>query len=598
MFLTFLTLIVALSISAVSAFFSVIGLGMIFSGSFYSVIVMGAVLEIGKLVTASWLYNNWKEANLALRSYLSIAVIILMSITSLGIFGYLSRAHVDQLSSNDENKAKIVRLDSEITRQKQTIAKSEQRIKQLETSGLGIDTSLQNQIDIEQKRIDSAYDRIKPSIDEQNKIIEAQTKIFTDQIAQIDKDLAQLQKYIDDKEIAKAQGMIGTKADGDFGPATAQAIKLYQNEKAQTKNSLIVKLEDINKNSTVSSARTEIQRLRKTVEEQVNESNKVIARLRAQTGKSSSEDIEKAIQDQQKILSTSNRELDALETEKFDLERQNRKLESEVGPIKYVANFIYDGDADKNILEKAVTWMILVIIVVFDPLAVLLLIAANNSLIKLPKKNKNSTLLDQWNEMIAEAEEAAKNESPKKEVIEKIVEKPVEVIKEVIKEVEKPIEVIKEVIKEVEKPVEVIKEIIKEVEKPVEVIKEVIKEVVKPVEIEKIIEKPIDRLVYISRWDDGRETYYYTIGQVGFGTTFPNESYKERYFIRTDIKPSKVFELIDGHWSQVNHSVLLTENIEVYTMWLIDMLNTGQIKPDQLADVELSAVENSLKKNK
>ena len=120
----------------------------------------------------------------------------------------------------------------------------------------------------------------------------------------------------------------------------------------------------------------------------------------------------------------------------------------------------------------------------------------------------------------------------------------------------------------------------------------------KPVEIEKIIEKPIDRLVYISRWDDGRETYYYTIGQVGFGTTFPNESYKERYFIRTDIKPSKVFELIDGHWSQVNHSVLLTENIEVYTMWLIDMLNTGQIKPDQLADVELNAVENSLKKNK
>ena len=58
------------------------------------------------------------------------------------------------------------------------------------------------------------------------------------------------------------------------------------------------------------------------------------------------------------------------------------------------------------------------------------------------------------------------------------------------------------------------------------------------------------------------------------------------------------YELIDGHWSQVNHSVLLTENIEVYTMWLIDMLNTGQIKPDQLADVELSAVENSLKKNK
>ena len=96
MVLALVTLITALGISAVAAFYSIVGLMAIFSASALSIAVMGIVLEIGKLITASWLYQNWKRVPFLLKSYLTIAVIILMFITSMGIFGYLSKAHIDQ----------------------------------------------------------------------------------------------------------------------------------------------------------------------------------------------------------------------------------------------------------------------------------------------------------------------------------------------------------------------------------------------------------------------------------------------------------------------------------------------------------------------
>ena len=96
MVLALVTLITALGISAVAAFYSIVGLMAIFSASALSIAIMGIVLEIGKLITASWLYQNWKRVPFLLKSYLTIAVIILMFITSMGIFGYLSKAHIDQ----------------------------------------------------------------------------------------------------------------------------------------------------------------------------------------------------------------------------------------------------------------------------------------------------------------------------------------------------------------------------------------------------------------------------------------------------------------------------------------------------------------------
>ena len=118
MVLALVTLITALGISAVAAFYSIVGLMAIFSASALSIAVMGIVLEIGKLITASWLYQNWKRVPLLLKSYLTIAVVILMFITSMGIFGYLSKAHIDQGKGVAEIYLKVDRVDNRIQTQR------------------------------------------------------------------------------------------------------------------------------------------------------------------------------------------------------------------------------------------------------------------------------------------------------------------------------------------------------------------------------------------------------------------------------------------------------------------------------------------------
>ena len=110
-----LPFIIAIALSAIAAFYSVIGLAQIFPGSFWPIILMGSVLEAAKLVTVSWLYNNWEETNRLMKSYFSIAIILLMAITSMGIFGYLSRAHIE---SNIVVGANTVQLKTIETQEK------------------------------------------------------------------------------------------------------------------------------------------------------------------------------------------------------------------------------------------------------------------------------------------------------------------------------------------------------------------------------------------------------------------------------------------------------------------------------------------------
>jgi len=95
MLLDYLVLAVALILSSVAAYYSIVGLAAIFSGAFFSIVLMGSALELGKLVAASWLYRNWGEAPKLIKYYLTVAVVILMFITSMGIFGYLSKAHLE-----------------------------------------------------------------------------------------------------------------------------------------------------------------------------------------------------------------------------------------------------------------------------------------------------------------------------------------------------------------------------------------------------------------------------------------------------------------------------------------------------------------------
>ena len=134
MILAIVTLFTALGISAVAAFYSIVGLMAIFSASAWSIAVMGVVLEVGKLITASWLYQNWKKIPFLLKSYLTAAVVILMFITSMGIFGYLSKAHIDQGTGTTELYVKVERIDSRINSERKTIKRAETQLDALDTA--------------------------------------------------------------------------------------------------------------------------------------------------------------------------------------------------------------------------------------------------------------------------------------------------------------------------------------------------------------------------------------------------------------------------------------------------------------------------------
>tara|TARA_R100000951_G_C2626197_1_gene176084 strand:+ start:331 stop:1392 length:1062 start_codon:yes stop_codon:yes gene_type:complete len=141
-----LTLVMALAISGVAAWYSIAGLIAIFSGATTAIIIMGGVLEAGKLVTASWLYRNWKQVPFLLKSYLTTAVVVLMFITSMGIFGFLSKAHLEHsISVGGTNDLQIENLERQIARQQSIVADSETVLSQL-------DAQVQTLID---------YDRIR-----------------------------------------------------------------------------------------------------------------------------------------------------------------------------------------------------------------------------------------------------------------------------------------------------------------------------------------------------------------------------------------------------------------------------------------------------
>ena len=372
-----LTLLSALAISAVAIYYSIAGLVAIFAAAALPIIVMGTALEVGKLVTAVWLHKYWSRATWWLKTYLTTAVFVLMFITSMGIFGFLSKAHIEQTSAGQESVAQVERIEGEIQRLEDIIDRAEDTIKKLETTGTGNDVKIQNQIDAEQERIDKAYERIQPAINEQQAIINQQAELYEKELAKIDQDMATLQGYIDNGETKKAQQMIGASADGIFGKKTADKIGDWQESKQAERADLIEKIKQARNNPQAQAAADEIKRLRAGVEEQIKQSNALIDRLRKQLGnEDKAANIDADIDEQNLRIKNANAEIDKLFEEKYALEGEYRKLEAEVGPIKYIAEFIYGEEANRDMLEEAVRWVIIVIIFVFDPLAVLLLIAS------------------------------------------------------------------------------------------------------------------------------------------------------------------------------------------------------------------------------
>ena len=412
MALGILVLITALSISAVAIYYSIAGLVAIFAAAAIPIMIMGGVLEVGKLVTAVWLHRYWKQAKWWLKYYLATAVLVLMFITSMGIFGFLSKAHIEQTSASVENVAQVQQIDKQIAQLNAVISRAEDTINKTETSGTGADQNIQAQIDKEQERIDTAYDRVKPAIDETNAQLKEDSKLYTDQIAAIDVNLAKLadMSSIDtsDRDSVKLlQQLVGARPDGRYGSGTAKAVKEFKDGLETKKQTLFVQIEELK-----TTAKEEVKRLRARAELEIDDSNKLIERLRKQLGTDTGVDIDAIIDEQNLRIKTANTELDVLTEEKFTIEAEYRKLEAEVGPIKYIAEFVYGEAADKTMLEEAVRWVIIIIIFVFDPLAVLLLIASQYTF-EFARKNKKSK---EWRDYeTARGNMIARNEGPKDE---------------------------------------------------------------------------------------------------------------------------------------------------------------------------------------
>ena len=353
--INYLAFVAAIAIATVAAYYSIIGLMTIFAAAAIPIAVMGGVLEAGKLITASWLYNNRKIIPFFLKSYLITAVVVLMFITSMGIFGFLSKAHIEQTAESEENVAKMEQIDKKIIRLTDTIMTSEQAILKIETKDENKNEQINFQIETEEERIVKVRDQYQKLVDEQDKIINSASD-----------NLDLLEQFVKEKDIKSLQALVGTKADGVYGPGTAAKVNEYR-EKEESKVDKII-----------AEARARITELRERELTEISKSNELIDRLRNNINTDDLDEIAtNRIKNLQNTIIESEESITNLNVEKFKLEAEERKLEAEVGPIKYIAELVYSGEADRDILEDAVRWVILIIIFVFDPLAVLLLIAAN-----------------------------------------------------------------------------------------------------------------------------------------------------------------------------------------------------------------------------
>jgi chorismate mutase len=162
----YLTFLAAFLLSGIAAYYSIIGLAAIFTGAFWPVVIMGGALEFAKLVTASWLYRNWKTTPFLLRGYLTAAVVILMLITSMGIFGFLSKSHIDSTLDAGDNSTEIKMLN-----QKETITKDKleyllARAKDPSTASNKLDKQIQDT----QKELSEINKQKLPLLKEENKL--------------------------------------------------------------------------------------------------------------------------------------------------------------------------------------------------------------------------------------------------------------------------------------------------------------------------------------------------------------------------------------------------------------------------------------------
>jgi len=382
MFLAVLTMLTALTISAVAIYYSVAGLAAIFAAAVIPIVIMGGVLEVAKLVTAVWLHRYWSRAVWWLKGYLSLAVVVLMLITSMGIFGFLSKAHIEQTSLSTEQVAQIQTLEENLTRSQSKLDRWDEELTRLlnGSGGFRVDGLLQSN----QTELNNLYDRIdtekkaerelaQQRIDQQNNRLEQAANRKTQDLEAAvnarDQALQQAERY-------NTGGIINNQTN------------LYNDAVARANDTYDARVKEIESQelSVASAAQREIRSINSELADkltaidtkytdQINQLVERINSLRTETTEKT-DDVDARIAELEDFISNEQTEMGTVRENKAVLESQYRMLEAEVGPVKYIAEFIYGEQADQNLLEEAVRWVIIVIIFVFDPLAVLLLIAS------------------------------------------------------------------------------------------------------------------------------------------------------------------------------------------------------------------------------
>ena len=406
MFFGIITLITALTIAGVAAWFSIAGLIAIFSASATSIAVMAGSLEVGKLLTASWLYRYWHETGILMKSYLTIAVLALMLITSMGIFGYLSKAHLDQAAVSGDAIAIVDRVDGKIQRQRDFIALTEERIATI-NSGTGPDVSqsisqqetirdgawerVQGDIEYNQGQITSIRSQLQSDLDGVDGQLTTDLQAGADKLSALD---AIVESYTSQgtttSETSSGGIFSGTQTETVDNVARGTEVRQsQQSERAQIAqdqqklrdraDSKKTELRQI-ANTEIASLQSNIDRYRAQAQETVNSANAEINRLRDSATSDSQDNFER-VEELNAEIDLAYDKISDLNAEKFEAEREVRALEQEVGPIKYVAELVY-GDQSQELLDKSVRLFILLLVFVFDPLAVMLVIAANQTLLR------------------------------------------------------------------------------------------------------------------------------------------------------------------------------------------------------------------------
>ncbi len=642
LFIAWLTLLTALTISGVAIYYSVSGLAAIFSAAVIPIIIMGGVLEVSKLVTAVWLHRFWGIATWWLKTYLSIAVVVLMLITSIGIFGFLSKAHDTASGNATEAIATVNRIDGQIAREENRIQILEDRINGLQ-SGDGFDVSssisqqqeiisgargaVQADIDYNQTQITAINERLDRDLEALETSLTADIQVQTDKLVPLDELVA---SYRDEED----SGFLNRTDNRGEAERVLQEQKPERDAIAaeinRLRDSTRERESELRREASVAvrEAQGNINDYRAQTQSTVDAATAEINRLREQSNSSQDDDLTQ-IDDWNITIDNIYTTIDTLKDEKFESEQAVRLVESEVGPIRYIAEFFTGTeDADASLLETAVSWLIMVIIFVFDPLAVLLLIASQYTFEQRRKENPSleKSEIDDGPEPLQESvinqelEEAVEHFArPELDftLLETRIEKAQKAIKDWEDSQKEVLDSIEEVEPEPAEPEPEVEEVEtefkeyagnKEEETPepeeIETTGVTIEQVISPDDESDYMLDPEGRSIHKDALKSLHpelflQTDTSNASSTSFGESFPTVAMKGDTFVRVDQMPNRVYKFEGKAWIEIQKEGTDTYLYnEEYINHLVEKIQTGEYDVDLLSDSERQQIEIYLQNDK